>query len=600
MQFRVRCPNPACFRHIEVEGPQLGVKSICPACRKPFEPIAPFGPAELDRTIRYHVLNRIGGGGMGEVFRAWDYRLDRQVALKIPLETGQRVPRIPDRFRIEVEAVERLNHEHLCKLLDHDVNHLPPFLTMEFLEGGSLEDRADAYQNAPPEVVIDLVRTLSLGLEHAHRHGVVHRDMKPSNVLFDREGKPRVTDFGLAVLTDRPINSRITDAQQILGSLLYMSPEQIEGPPDAIDRPTDVYALGILFFRLLTGAFPYKNPVDDWNRFAILQEIRQGLTAVPSELRPELDSRIDRLFEKATRREPTERFLSMKALGDALGDLLGLPPTVSSIRIQRIEPGDDTDSAPTEALVPSPADLILARIPHGTFYMGSRENYFGNEGPVRRVTLTRDFLIGVYPVTQGQYRRLMGNAASPYFDGNDAVPIENVTWFDSIHFCNALSAVEGLRPYYRIDGERVICQGGPGYRLPTEAQWEYACRAGSSQCYSFGDDPALLTQHAWFQQNSRETVQPVGSWPANRFGLHDMHGNVWEWCWDWFGPYEPPMCLDPTGPEWGTTRVLRGGSWSDPAPSLCSSARLWWEPNDTGMTAWKFGFRVARDPSDCE
>ena len=174
--------------------------------------------------------------------------------------------------------------------------------------------------------------------------------------------------------------------------------------------------------------------------------------------------------------------------------------------------------------------------------------------------------------------------------------MENVTWLDAIHFCNALSEVEGLPAFYEIDGQRVTClQGGTGYRLPTEAEWEYACRAGSSGRYHFGDDPALLPQHAWFQDNSRDSVQPVGCWPANAFGLHDMHGNVWEWCWNWYGPYDPAACVDPTGPARGTSRVLRGGSWYDPAPSLCSSARVSWEPNDTEMTAWKFGFRVGRD-----
>ena len=239
MLFRVRCPNPRCSRYIEVEGPARGQEHL-PGLPAAFEPIAPFGPAELDRTIRYHVLNRIGWGGMGEVFRAWDFRLDRQVALKIPLEVGHRVPRIPDRFRIEVEAVERLNHDHLCKLLDHDVNHVPPFLTMEYLEGGSLEDRVDGIRS-PPSTAIELMCTLAIGLEHAHRHGVVHRDIKPSNVLFGSDGKPRVTDFGLAVLTDRPIDARITDAHQILGSLLYMSPEQVEGPPmSSTSRPTSM------------------------------------------------------------------------------------------------------------------------------------------------------------------------------------------------------------------------------------------------------------------------------------------------------------------------------------------------------------------------
>jgi serine/threonine protein kinase len=600
MLFRVRCPNPKCCRHLEVEGTQLGLNSICPACRQSFQPLAPFGPAELDRTIRYHLLKRIGGGGMGEVFRAWDYRLDRQVALKVPLDQTHRARQVLDRFQIEIEAVERLNHENLCKLLDHDVNHVPPFLTMEYLDGGSLEDRTELYRESPPREVLELVRTLALGLEHAHRHGVVHRDIKPSNVLFSSDGRPRVTDFGLALLTDRPLDARLTEAHQILGSLLYMSPEQIEGSHAALDKPTDIYSLGILMFRLLTGGFPYQDPVDDRNRYAIIQEIKGGLTVSPSSRRVELDGRIDAIFRKATQRDAGRRFVSMLALADALGEVVGIPPMPSTLRIQQLGPRAGVEVSPTEALVPSPNDLILVRIPRGFFEMGSRENYFGNEAPVRRVTLTRDFLLGVFPVTQAQYRKLMGASAAPYFEGIDAAPRENVTWLDAVHFCNALSEVEGLRPYYRIDGERVACQGGPGYRLPTEAQWEYACRAGSSDLYDFGSDPALLTQHAWFQENSGDSVRPVGFWPANRFGLHDMHGNVWEWCWDWFGPYGSASCIDPTGPEQGTTRVLRGGSWYDPAPSLCCSARISWEPNDTSMTAWKFGFRVARYPKQGE
>ena len=141
---------------------------------------------------------------MGEVFRAWDYRLDRQVALKVPLEASQRSREVLDRFQIEVEAVERLNHENLCKLLDHDVGHLPPFLTMEYLEGGSLEERVGGLsRRRRPRTSLGLVRTLAMGLEHAHRHGVVHRDIKPTNVLFGADGRPRIADFGLAH-PDRP------------------------------------------------------------------------------------------------------------------------------------------------------------------------------------------------------------------------------------------------------------------------------------------------------------------------------------------------------------------------------------------------------------
>jgi eukaryotic-like serine/threonine-protein kinase len=595
MLFRACCPNTRCGRHVEVDGHQLGVRSICPACRRPFQPSAPFGPAELDRTIRYHVLERIGGGGMGEVFRAWDYRLDRQVALKLPLEASRRSRELLDRFQIEVEAVERLNHENLCKLLDHDVGHLPPFLTMEYLEGGSLEERVGAYRESEAAEALGLVRTLAMGLEHAHRHGVVHRDIKPTNVLFGNDGRPRIADFGLALLTDRPLDARITEVHQVLGSLLYMSPEQVEGVRGSIDRPTDIYSLGILMFRLLTGEFPYQNPLEDQNRSAIIQEIRDGLTVVPSSRRGDLDARIDGIFRKATEREPSRRYHSMNAMADDLGESLGFPTAPIVMRIQQLGESGASDPSPTVALSPSAGHLILARVAAGSFDMGSSEGYFGNETPVRRVTLTRDFLLGVFPVTQGQYRRLMGGAAAPYFAGIDAAPMENVTWLDAIHFCNALSEVEDLPPYYRIDGEQVACRGGTGYRLPTEAEWEFACRAGTAGSYSFGEDPALLPQHAWFQENARDSVQPVGFWPANALGLHDMHGNVWEWCWDWYGTYDAAGYTDPAGPSNGSARVLRGGSWYDPAPSLCSSARLSWEPNDTEMKAWRFGFRVARD-----
>jgi formylglycine-generating enzyme required for sulfatase activity len=595
MLFRACCPNPRCGRYLEVEGARLGVKSICPACRQPFEPTAPFGPAELDRTIRYHVLGRIGGGGMGEVFRAWDYRLDREVALKVPLEARQRSREVLDRFRIEVEAVERLNHESLCKLLDHDVEHVPPFLTMEYLRGGSLEDRIHAYRELPVPEVLALVRLMALGLEHAHRHGVVHRDIKPTNVLFGVDGRPRIADFGLALLTDRPLDARITEAHQVLGSLLYMSPEQLGGSPGSIDRPTDIYSLGILMFRLLTGEFPYRNLVEDRNRSLIIEEIRDGLTVVPSSRRGDVDGRVDAIFRMATEREPERRYHSMGVMADDLGELLGFEATPTVVCIREPAEQASADPSPTEAISPSAGHLVLARIPAGSFDMGSSVNDFGDETPVLQVALTHDFLLGVYPVTQGQYRRLMGDAARPYFDGNPAAPMESVTWLDAIHFCNAFSEVENLPPYYRIDGQRVSRLGGPGYRLPTEAEWEYACRAGSAAAYHFGDDPALLPQHAWFQDNSRDSVQPVGSWPANAFGLHDMHGNVWEWCWDWYAAYNPAARVNPLGPARGEGRVLRGGSWSDPALSLRSSARLSWVPNDTEMTAWKFGFRVARD-----
>jgi len=162
--------------------------------------------------------------------------------------------------------------------------------------------------------------------------------------------------------------------------------------------------------------------------------------------------------------------------------------------------------------------------------------------------------------------------------------VEEVSWFDAVIFCNKLSAKEGLRPFYEIDDKdvRVPDWNGPGYRLPTEAEWEYACRANASTPtrYSFGDDAAQLDEYGWFQVNSSRT-HPVGKKKPNGFGLHDMHGNVSEWCWDWYGEgyYKQSREDDPTGPAAGVglSRVLRGGGWIY-GPRDCRSASRIWRP----------------------
>ena len=139
---------------------------------------------------------------------------------------------------------------------------------------------------------------------------------------------------------------------------------------------------------------------------------------------------------------------------------------------------------------------------------------------------------------------------------------------------------------------------GPGYRLPTEAEWEYACRAGTRTRYSFGDDPVGLGEHAWYGDNSGDSTHPVGDKRDNAFGVFDMHGNVWEWCWDWFGDYEArPLMDDPTGPLDGSGRVIRGGSWSD-AAGLCRAAFAAGTRRPARATPWACGWPEFRPPGE--
>ncbi|MEI6206576.1 MAG: SUMF1/EgtB/PvdO family nonheme iron enzyme [Desulfuromonadales bacterium] len=191
--------------------------------------------------------------------------------------------------------------------------------------------------------------------------------------------------------------------------------------------------------------------------------------------------------------------------------------------------------------------IDLCAIPAGTFMMGD-----SSHSPVHQVTISRDFYLGKYPVTQAQWEAVMGRNPSK-FKGADR-PVEQVSHDDCQEFVKRLNAT-----------------GKGTFRLPTEAEWEYACRAGSTSTYCFGDSDAQLGDYAWYSANSGSQTQPVGRKKANFWGLHDMHGNVWEWCQDWHGDYPSEAVTDPQGPSSGSGRVLRGGCWLFDA-SLATSA----------------------------
>ncbi len=218
--------------------------------------------------------------------------------------------------------------------------------------------------------------------------------------------------------------------------------------------------------------------------------------------------------------------------------------------------------------------MELVQIPAGQFTMGAPLEQAGadpDETP-RTVTIGRMFYLGAHEVTQEQYERVMGDNPG-YFrenvtkrDQSGRNPVENVTWEAAVEFCRRLSELPEEK------------SAGRAYRLPTEAEWEYACRAGTNSAYSFGDSAERLVDHAWFDTNAETQTQPVGSRKPNAWGLYDMHGNVWEWCADWYGPYSPGDTENPRGPSEGTLRVLRGGGWYDEASECRSADRRWSDP----------------------
>jgi formylglycine-generating enzyme required for sulfatase activity len=211
-------------------------------------------------------------------------------------------------------------------------------------------------------------------------------------------------------------------------------------------------------------------------------------------------------------------------------------------------------------------------IPAGTFQMGSTTGD-SDERPVHQVTISQPFYLGKYEVTQAQWQAVMGQNPS-LFQGTPNLPVEQVWWDDVQEFIRKLNAKEGHTKY----------------RLPTEAEWEYAARASTTTAYSFGDDATRLGEYAWYKGNAGERTHPVGKLKPNPWGLYDMHGNVWEWVQDWYQRYESEAVTDPRGPDLGTHRSRRGCAWNN-AAEVCRSTNRYSSP---GYRDDFLGFRLLR------
>jgi formylglycine-generating enzyme required for sulfatase activity len=272
---------------------------------------------------------------------------------------------------------------------------------------------------------------------------------------------------------------------------------------------------------------------------------------------------------------------------------------------------------------PDEATPLMLRIPASTFTMGSPlgEKFRSIDETQHSVRIARDYFFGSTEINHAQWTLVRGwGVDNGYTDlpagrngwNGDPLgdhPITEVSWFDAVKWCNALSEWTGLVPAYTLDGmvfrqgndERVRCHwDATGYRLPTEAEWEHACRAGNPTAYFTGQNTRAFCEPepnldlaGWYCGNSDANTHPVAApdKQPNGFGLHDLHGNVLEWCWDWYGSYSTSAVVDPKGPATGSQRASRGGSWSDAAQYCRSASRNRSEP---GNRSGNIGFRLCR------
>ena len=559
---------------------------------------------------RYRVERLLGEGGHGRVLLAFDMELERRVAIKIPHS-----PNVPT-LRDEAKRLAKLQHGGIVSVHDVVQDGEMCAIVSDFVDGENLADRL-AKGPLPHGEAVSLIAEVADALQHAHEVGIVHRDIKPANILIDQHNKPHLTDFGIASTVEG-----IVDADNV-GTLAYMAPEQIAGEKQVIGPAADIYSLGVVLYQCLTGRLPY--PSD--SPLSLRESILLRPPIPPSRYQPTLPNWLEEICLNCLSKHPADRIASAVELGQVLRSprrevarrnlrivfalfvvLLGLAvsgfyfpwqelvsdwdtsgSTANDIEIAGLPPVSGVDSNLPE-IITNRIGMKLRLIPAGEFLMGSPEPEEGRglEEKLHRVRITKPFYIGTTEVTQAQWERIMGT--SKFWEGWNRArvgadyPALNLDWKNATEFCQKLSAKEGV-----------------SYRLPTEAEWEYACRAGSTSRFCFGDDEIRLNDHAWWgnslgnpELKNEEYAHRAAQKKPNAWGLYDMHGNVWEWCQDWFDEeyYMNSPVEDPTGPKSGITRVLRGGSWVVPSRSCRSATRGRDEPSKRTIG---FGFRVVRE-----
>jgi serine/threonine protein kinase/formylglycine-generating enzyme required for sulfatase activity len=684
---------------------------------------SPGLPPELANHPRYRILKELGRGGMGVVYQAEQTLMRRPVAIKVITKALLDRPGALERFQREVRAAAKLIHPNIVIAYDAERAGDLDMLVMEFVEGQSLDQVLHCKGPLPVAHACHYVRQAALGMQHAHERGMVHRDIKPHNLMLTPKGQVKILDFGLAKLvSENRSHQALTALNAYMGTPDYSAPEQATDARSA-DIRADIYSLGCTLYCLLAGRPPFQEETAMQTILAHLEKEPPPLPPLRADVPAGLWLVVARMLAKAPAQRhqtPAEvaqalaPFCKAAARATVAGPLPGklpaaagtssrvlpasqpVPPSppsaagppagelaadvqplessketaatapagrswwmvggglvaglglllvgamclgmlllrdggsnvrdtraaalaslstaradqrtvedptqpAASMKEPELVPSQPEPSGPNEPdPVPPPGPLAksttnsigmkLVRVSRGTFWMGDR-------GSQRQVAITRDFYLGVFPVTQEQWQAVMGGNPSWFSRGGGGAdrvqgipdadlkqfPVELVTWDDTQEFVKRLN-----------DREK---ESGLQYRLPTEAEWEYACRGGatSREDCAFDFYFAQPTNDLSSQQANFDGRKPVGNAPRGRFlgrttrvgsyqpnrlGLYDMHGNVWQWCADLFD-------------GGGTARVCRGGCWRGEGAFCAASYRGLREPSGRMN---RLGVRLAAVP----
>ena len=644
---------------------------------------------------QYVLLEKLGAGGMGQVFKAYHPGMERMVAIKVILAKGNTDAETVKRFEREIKAAAKLAHPNIITVYDAGNADGRHFMVMELVKGQDLSEIINQKGQFGTRDTVDYITQAAKGLKFAHANGVIHRDIKPGNLILDSDGVLKIVDMGLAKIHSKENDetvSMLTGNAAIMGTVDFMSPEQSLSTKN-VDGRADIYSLGATLYYMLTGNVMYPG------KTAMVKLMAHRKSLIPSLRisRPDVSANLDAIYTKMVAKDLNDRYQNMSEL---ISDLElaanGFAPVIKSkemmtlnslhndfggfqIKVKgtnlklgkstinfkgllankkllviiggtflvifmlfflisvfggvnkeelektnqfssgnqtsdtksdvaTIPKGNKVPSINTEkkseksVFLTSPFSESMAKetqsalakilnrqveekedigkeiklemvlIPAGKFLMGSPESEAGrkNSETLHEVMITKSYYIGKHEVTQEQWQAVMGS--NPSDTKGENLPVNNVSWNECQEFIKKLNA--------NTNG---------GYRLPTEAEWEYACRAGTSTTYSFGGE--ITPQDANYADSKIGKPVVVGSYKPNSFGLFDMHGNVWEWCENRYGGYPSGAVTDPQGPAKGTNRGMRGGSFLSKEFEIRYSSRNGSRPTDRDK---QYGIRLAK------
>lgn len=523
---------------------------------------------------RYRAVRFIGEGGFGRTFQAVDeHRLDTPCVIKqfLPQQSGSAaLEKATELFKQEAFRLRDLGkHSQIPDLLAFFQQEGRLYLIQEFIDGENLLDeltrKGKFSESEVKQVLIELLPVL----QFIHDNNVIHRDIKPENIIrCSQNGKLFLIDFGVSKEVG---GSLLTRVGTITGTPGYAPPEQFRG---MVYPNSDIYSLAVTCIRLLTGNLQKADGSDLLFDSMRMQWVWKQYVSVSKDLETVLDKMLQDL--------PINRVQSAKEVLLALenqevGTQTKLPVSYQPITVSTKNINQKQTTAFIEHLG-NGVTLEMVAIPGGTFFMGSPDgegDYY--EKPQHQVKI-RPFYMGKYPVTQAQWEEVARlprvkinlHPKPSCFKGAN-LPVERVSWHDAQEFCARLSK-----------------HTGKIYRLPTEAEWEYACRGGTITRYYFGD---TITNNLVNHNGKYRQTTDVGNFPPNAFSLYDMHGNVWEWCEDGWYEYKdnPPI----NGSAWitrGNIKIIRGGAWLSNEENCYCAYR---NKDFFDKTSSDMGFRVA-------